>query len=250
MNTIIKLDTNNLLYEFIQSESRVELNSMYRSSYFFCLLILLIPKLFILTMIHNRTNLMTTNTQIIIFNIYCLTDLIFLVICFALIVFFKEKTKYDYRIIKFFKFYFPISANFLVLSNYFIPIDKTEGIMYTNLICLSIFIINCLTIQIIQKNMIYSNTDLIINFFFYLKLNIIFFVFAGENRSFIIEVIKIIYYLLLLIIIKHYSEINNKVKLLESSNQSFYKLFLLLNNNLFNKTIIYNKDPEILNTNL
>ena len=56
MNTVIKFDTNNLLYEFIQSESRVESNSMYRSSYFVCLLILLIPKLFILAMIHNRTN--------------------------------------------------------------------------------------------------------------------------------------------------------------------------------------------------
>ena len=68
MKSKIKLDTNNLLYEFIQSESIVEFKSMYRLSYFFCLLILLIPKVFLLTIIYKIENLMISNTQIIIFN--------------------------------------------------------------------------------------------------------------------------------------------------------------------------------------
>ena len=193
MKSKIKLDTNNLLYEFIQSESIVEFKSMYRLSYFFCLLILLIPKVFLLTIIYKIENLMISNTQIIIFNNYCFFDIIFLVFCFALIVFLKEKTKYDYRIITFFKFYFPISANIVVLYYYFIPIDGHEAIMCTNFICLAIFIINCLTIQIIQKHMIYSNNDLMINFFFYLILNIIFFVFAGQNRS-LLKLFIILFY--------------------------------------------------------
>ena len=92
--------------------------------------------------------------------------------------------------------------------------------------------------------MIYSIYDIIINFFVFLSSNIIFFLLAEENRSFIIEVIKIIYYLVLIIITKHYSEINNKVKLLESSNQSFYKLFQFFNSNIIDNTIILKKDTD------
>ena len=50
--------------------------------------------------------------------------------------------------------------------------------------------------------------------------------------------------MVLIIITKHYSEINNKVKLLESSNQSFYKLFQFFNSNIIDNTIILKKDTD------
>ena len=245
MNNKVKSNTSYELFEFIQSESMVEYNSMYKLSSFLCIFILMIPKVFILIMISNFTNLIFSNIQIIIFNNYCFIDIIFLLICFAIIIFIKEKTKYDYIMFSFFKFYFPISANFILfLYFYIIPKLSDSTIMYTILVCFAIYIINSLTILIILKNFIYSNHELIINFFFFLLLNTVIFLFVPDNRSYIIEVIKIIYYIVLLFITKHYSEIYNKVKLLKSSNQSFYKLIIFFNRNLINHTILIKKDPE------
>ena len=92
--------------------------------------------------------------------------------------------------------------------------------------------------------MIFSIRDMIINFVFYQLLNILFFVTERENRSFILETCKSVYYIVFLIITKYFSEINNKIKVLDASNQSFLKLVLFFNGNFINNTILVNKDCD------
>ena len=111
MNNKIESNTSNELYEYIQSQSKIEFNSMYKFAYFFSFLFLLMPKVYLLILINTSTNIIITNNQKITIKICCIFDIIFLIIYSAIKIFKMEKTKYDGIMILFFKFYFPISAN-------------------------------------------------------------------------------------------------------------------------------------------
>ena len=152
------------------------------------------------------------------------------------------------KCILFCKFYIPISVNIgLFLFFYIIPLQSIETIIYSILIFCFLLIINSLTIQFIQKNISYNLKEMILDIFLYQIISIIFFI-IDDNRSLIIEIMKTSYFVILLINTKNFTEINYRLNLLESSNQSFFKLFLFFNNNLMNYSIIQNNDKGELTT--
>ena len=243
-----KLDSfvnNNLLGEFIKRESKIKYGIIYDLNYFFSCFFLMIPKAFLLIIINFFSNLGISNLQITLFNLYCIIDILFLLFILLRIFSINEKFSNDSKFLIFIKFYFPISANIIVmLFLYIIPNFINERIIFSTLIWSSLFIINSLTIHIILRDMIFSIREMIINFVFYQLLNILFFVTERENRSFILETCKSVYYIVFLIITKYFSEINNKIKVLDASNQSFLKLVLFFNGNFINNTILVNKDCD------
>ena len=233
----------NKIYDYIFSESQIKSQIIFEPCFFFSCIILIIPKVVLLIIINFFSNLGLNQLQNILFNTFCYFDLIILFFCFFVVIFLnKEEITQENKIITFFKFYFLNSGNLILfLYFYIIPIMYYNTMVYSILICMLLFFSNFLIIHKIHKYTIFSCKDIAYNFIAYLILDVIF-LYIAETKNYYIEGIKLIYYLCILYETINFTQVKNKIKLLESANDSLLNLFIINNNNLFGNTMVVRKD--------